>query len=32
VLGLADDSRNRMSVQRYIKLGGPAVNSGLTGD
>jgi integrase/recombinase XerD len=29
VLGLADDSRNRMSVQRYIKLGGPAVNSKL---
>lgn len=30
ILGLADDVRNRMSVQRYIKLGGPAVNSGLT--
>lgn len=28
ILGLADDSRNRMSVQRYIKLGGPAVNQG----
>jgi integrase/recombinase XerD len=30
ILGLADDSRNRMSVQRYLKLGGPAVNSRLT--
>ena len=29
VLGLADDSRNRMSVQRYLKLGGPAVNAGI---
>ena len=29
ILGLADDARNRMSVQRYLKLGGPAVNSRL---
>ena len=29
ILGLADDARNRMSVQRYLKLGGPAINSGL---
>ncbi len=29
ILGLADDSRNRMSVQRYLKLGGPPVNTGL---
>ena len=29
ILGLADDARNRMSVQRYLKLGGPAVNSNL---
>ncbi len=29
ILGLADDARNRMSVQRYLKLGGPAVNSDL---
>ena len=30
ILGLADDARNRMSVQRYLKLGGAPVNSGLT--
>ncbi|MEZ4523112.1 MAG: tyrosine-type recombinase/integrase [Thermomicrobiales bacterium] len=29
ILGLADDARNRMSVQRYLKLGGPPVNSSL---
>ncbi|CAN5523164.1 site-specific tyrosine recombinase XerD [soil metagenome] len=29
ILGLADDARNRMSVQRYLKLGGPPVNSEL---
>ena len=29
ILGLADDARNRMSVQRYLKLGGPAINSRL---
>lgn len=29
ILGLADDARNRMSVQRYLKLGGPAINSNL---
>jgi integrase/recombinase XerD len=27
LLGLADDSRNRMSVRRYIKLAAPAVNA-----
>lgn len=27
ILGLADDSRNRISVQRYLKLGGPPVNT-----
>ncbi len=26
ILGLADDARNRMSVQRYLKLGGPPIN------
>lgn len=29
LLGLADDSRNRDSVQRYIRLASPAVNEGL---
>jgi len=28
LLGLADDSRNIMSVRRYIKLAAPAVNTG----
>lgn len=27
LLGLADDSRNRMSVRRYVKLAAPAVNA-----
>jgi integrase/recombinase XerD len=27
LLGLADDSRNRLSVRRYIKLAAPAVNA-----
>jgi integrase/recombinase XerD len=28
LLGLADDSRNRLSVRRYLKLAAPAVNAG----
>ncbi len=28
LLGLADDSRNRTSVRRYLRLAAPAVNSG----
>jgi integrase/recombinase XerD len=26
LLGLADDSRNRLSVRRYLRLAAPAVN------